>query len=127
MRPYESIEAWRAAHLLFLRVHRLTESWPKREWYGLAAQVRRSSFSVAANIVEGHAKRGRKEFRRYLDIAWGSYCETRYALHAATELALISSGDAIELEPLVDDPARMLWGLMRFLAVDGFFLLNLDP
>jgi hypothetical protein len=34
-------------------------------------QIRRASFSAAVNIVEGYAKRGPKELRRYLDIRWG--------------------------------------------------------
>ena len=115
MRPYESLEAWRSAHALFLEIHRTTAKWPKREWYGLAAQVRRSGFSMAANIVEGHAKRGRREFRRYLDIAWGSYSETRYTIHAATDLSLLTSEESSVLEALLADAGRKLWGLMKSL------------
>ena len=113
MAPYEQVEAWRSAHQLYVAIHRLTESWPKREWYGLAAQIRRSAFSVAANIVEGHAKRGRKEFRRYLDIAWGSYSETRYAVHAAAELGLLTSLQAQAVAPLVESAGKTLWRLMK--------------
>ena len=116
MRPYEKIAAWGCAHRLYVRVHRVTEAWPTREWYGLSAQVRRSAFSVAANIVEGSAKRGRKEFRRYLDIAWGSYNETRYAVHVAGELGLTDQTTSTELETLLDEAGKTLWGLIR--AVD---------
>ena len=113
MRPYENLDARKSSHQLFLRIHRATEGWPKREWYGLAAQVRRSAFSVAANIVEGHAKRGRREFRRYLDIAWASYCETRYAIHAATELALLDQQTVAQLARLEEETGKKLWGLIR--------------
>jgi four helix bundle protein len=38
----------------------------------------RVGFSAAANMAEGAAKRGSREFRRYLDIALGSLAETAY-------------------------------------------------
>ena len=113
MRPYEKLDAWASAHRLCTLIFRLTESWPKREWYGLSAQLRRSAFSIPANIVEGQAKRGRREFRRYLDIAWGSYSETRYAIHLGQELGLISGDISVELIKAQDETGRKLWGLMK--------------
>ena len=93
LRPYEKITAWQLSHKLFLAVHRMTRGWPKREWYGLAAQVRRAAFSIPANIVEGQSKRGVREYRRFLDIARGSLAELQYALRAAHELGYITDSD----------------------------------
>ena len=85
MQRYESLKAWAHAHTFALAVFKATESWPKREWYGVAAQIRRSAYSVPANIAEGAAKKSRKEFRRYLDIAIGSLDETHYGLRFARD------------------------------------------
>ena len=70
--PYERFEAWNQAHQLALAVYRVTQSFPRHELYGLTSQARRAAFSVAANIAEGSAKRGGREFARFLDIALGS-------------------------------------------------------
>ena len=71
--PYERFQAWKLSYQLTLDVYRLTASFPKHELYGLTSQSRRAAFSVVANIAEGSAKRGPREFRRYLDIALGHY------------------------------------------------------
>lgn len=115
MQRYERLKAWEHAHTLALAIHRLTESWPKREWYGLAAQVRRSAFSVAANIAEGAAKRGPREFRRYVDIAIGSLDETHYALRFARDLGLIDEPTSATLETTRAEASRCLWGLAKSL------------
>lgn len=87
--PFERFDAWKACHALALEVYRVTESFPNHERYGLTSQARRAAFSAAANIVEGSAKRGRREFRRYLDISLGSLAEVSYVLRLAEDLGLI--------------------------------------
>ena len=46
-------------------------------------------------MVEGAAKRGRKEFARYLDISLGSHAELGYGLRLAEDLGC-SSGEMLE-------------------------------
>lgn len=115
MQRYERLKAWEHAHSLAVAIHQATAGWPKREWYGLASQVRRSSFSVAANIAEGAAKRGPKEFRRYLDIAIGSLDETHYALKFARDLGLLDEPTTHRLEAIRLEASRSLWGLAKSL------------
>src|SRR5207248_8682002 len=81
MAAYERFAAWRECHALALEVYRATRSFPKEELYGLTSQTRRAAFSAAANIVEGSAKHGALEYRRFLDISIGSLAElgTRFA------------------------------------------------
>src|SRR6266567_9367315 len=76
MKRYERLEAWQAAHHLVLLTYRFTKDFPREELYGLTSQARRAAFAVAANIVEGSAKKGPREFRRFLDIAVGSVAES---------------------------------------------------
>lgn len=53
-------------------------------------QIRRASFSAAANIVEGYVKRGPRELRRYLDIALGSLAEVECTLLFAKDAEIIT-------------------------------------
>src|SRR6266850_2340243 len=92
MLPYERFQAWKLSYQLTLDVYRLTTSFPKHELYGLTSQSRRAAFSVVANIAEGSAKRGSAEFRRYLDIALGSFSEVASCTSPATPSAYSAAG-----------------------------------
>ena len=111
MNSYERLEAWHEAHRLVLLIYRKTRAFPSEERYGLTSQLRRAAFAVAANIVEGSAKRGPREFRRYLDIAVGSVAELTYALRLVRDLELISEEELAELETQRDRVGRLTWGL----------------
>ena len=113
---YERIKAWQACHDLVLSIYRLTERWPDRERFGLVVQTRRAAFSAAANIAEGAAKRGPREFRRFLDTAVGSLAELSYALRLARELGYQSPEGLGEAETLCDHAGRVTWGLYKAVA-----------
>lgn len=115
MRPYKRFRAWQLAHDLVLRVRRTTETWPRREWYGLAAQGRRAATSVTSNIVEGSARRGPAEFRRFADIAVGSLAEVEYQLRLGRDLKYVDATEWAELDLLVAEAGRCLHGLTRSL------------
>jgi four helix bundle protein len=79
---------------LVSETYRLTESFPKREWYGLTAQMRRAAVSIPANIAEGRGRYSSREYLRYLVIALGSsreletYCEVGLLLEYSTREAV---------------------------------------
>jgi four helix bundle protein len=74
---YKKLEIYNLAHSLALKVHKMTMSLPKFEMYEEGGQIRRSSKSVSAQIVEGYALRKYKnEFLHYLWRAYGSSEET---------------------------------------------------
>ena len=113
MMPYENLTAWQLCHALFLDVYRVTATFPKSELYGLTSQMRRAAFSAAANIAEGSAKRGPREFRRYLDLTLGSLAELSYAIRAVGDLKLLSTEEATRLSAAHQKAGRVTWGLHR--------------
>src|SRR3989475_10502870 len=113
MAPYERFAAWRECHALALKVYRATRGFPKDELYGLTSQARRASFSSAANIVEGSAKRGSREFRRYLDISIGSLSEGAYAFHVAKRLDYLSVEEWRALDQLRSNASKLTWAFGR--------------
>lgn len=106
--PYEKREAWRRCHELVLAVYPATNSWPRPELYGLTSQIRRAAVSAAANIAEGAAKRGPREFRRYLDISFGSLSEVSYLLRVARDLHYLTEQAYEALEIVRTRPAKSL-------------------
>jgi four helix bundle protein len=114
-RPYERFKAWTACHQLVLAVYRETEMWPNSETYGLTAQARRAAFSAALNLAEGSAKRGAREFRRYLDMSLGSLSELACILVIARDVGVMGGSAFGEVEVLRDHASRLTWGLHRAL------------
>jgi four helix bundle protein len=115
--PYERFRAWQACDRLVLAVYRATAGFPRHELYGLTSQARRAAFSGAVNIVEGSAKRGPREFRRYLDISIGSLAELAYTLQLSRKLGFLSDEQWRELDRLRDNASRLTWALYE--AVRG--------
>jgi len=101
---------------LAVAVYRTTQSFPKSELYGLTSQLRRAAFSIPANIAEGSAKRGPAEFRRFLDIAVGSFAEVSYALLFSRDVGLLSPKAFDDLEPLRVEAGKLTWGLYATIA-----------
>ncbi len=110
-KPYERFKAWQACHDLTLAVYKVTGTWPRTESYGLTSQTRRAAVSAAVNIAEGSAKRGSREFRRFLDTAIGSLTELSYHLLLSRDLEYTSAESYGEVETLRDHANRLTWGL----------------
>jgi four helix bundle protein len=110
---HERLKSWTACHQLALAVYRTTRGWPSNEQYGLTSQARRASYSAPANIAEGSAKRGSREFRRFLDISLGSLPELSYVLLLARDLGYLKPEEWGEIEALRDDAGRLTWGVYR--------------
>jgi four helix bundle protein len=73
--------------------------------FGLTSQIRRSSVSIAANIVEGYKKKGKLDKLRFFNIAQGSLEETRYYLILAKDLKY---HDTKELLNSIEEISKML-------------------
>src|SRR4051812_17149956 len=119
MLSHERFEAWKLCHELVLAVYRSTASWPTHERYGLTSQIRRAAVSAAANIAEAAAKKGSREFRRYLDIALGSLAETSYLLKLGKDLSLISPEDWEALDGLRKRAGGLTWRVARALQASA--------
>jgi len=69
---------YRLGHKLAIEIHQMSLKLPKFEMYEEGSQIRKSSKSIAVNVVEGFGRRRYKnEFIQFLTYALASCDETR--------------------------------------------------
>ena len=111
-RDHRKLRVFHQAHKLTLAIYQHTRDFPRDEWFGLRAQIRRAAVSVPSNLVEGNARSGERDYLRFLNIALGSACEVKYLAALTSELdyargaewtAVIGQSDAVvrQLQRLV--------------------------
>ncbi len=110
---FENLIVWQKMHKLVLEIYKATKSFPNSELFGITNQIRRSSVSVAANIVEGFGKKSKADKMRFFNIAQGSLEETKYFLRLVKDLELY---DTDELRGNADEVARMLKSYIRAIS-----------
>jgi four helix bundle protein len=101
--------AWQKALALVEAIYTVTRSFPKDEMFGLTSQMRRAAVSVPANIAEGAARGGSKEFVQFLNIAAASLSGLDTHLEIAMRIGLLKDG---KLAAQVDEVAGILLGLI---------------
>jgi len=104
---------------LALHVYSKTADFPKSELFGVTSQTRRAAVSTAANIAEGSARGGDKEFARFLYIALGSASELEYFAILIADLGLLKRAEATKIEADAGEIKRMLSGLIGSLPKQG--------
>jgi four helix bundle protein len=113
VRDYTKIEAWRQADDLTVGIYERTRSFPREETYGLTSQLRRASYSVPANIVEGSSRESRKDYLHFLYIARGSLSETQYFIHLAQRLGYLAPEEAEKVYSQIRQAFGCLHGLIK--------------
>lgn len=97
------------ADMLAQLVYQLTYAFPKEELFGLTSQLRRAVLSIPLNITEGYARRSDQDYRRFLDIAYGSLKEVKYLLYFANKRKVLLNTDYEKVMEIADELSRLLW------------------
>jgi four helix bundle protein len=113
MGKYQDLLIFQKSDELAFRIYKVTESFPKSELFGLSAQMRRAALSIPTNIVEGYARRSRKELKQYINISLGSLAETRYLFDFSKRLQYHKNSS--QTAGLIEEVGRMLWSFYRTL------------
>ena len=115
LQSYRELLVWQKAMDLATMVYHLTEPFPKREIYGLAAQLRRAGVSVPSNIAEGYGRGSRREYLQFLTIAQGSLKELETQVLLAERLAYATAAQASSVLSETEAAGKMPGGLIRSL------------
>ena len=114
IKSYRDLIAWQKAIDLADLIYTITEPFPKREWFGLAHQMRRAAVSVPSNIAQGNRRR-KPGYVHHVEIALGSHGELDTQCELATRRNFITPRQHRMAMALLGDVGRLTHGLLRSL------------
>ena len=113
MRGHRDLKVYQLAYRLAMEIFTLSKSFPKEERYSLTGQIRRSSRSVATNIVEAFRKRRYPNmFVSKLADADGEAAETQVWVDFAHDCGYLSQKKHDELIAGYEEVGKMVGGMM---------------
>ncbi|MCL4767257.1 MAG: four helix bundle protein [Hyphomicrobiaceae bacterium] len=115
IRSYRDLVIWQKAMDVAVSCYELTAKFPKDELYGLAAQIRRASASVAANVAEGHGRENTGSFIQFLRVSQGSLKELETHVMLAERVGIVPKTSTGPLLAECESIGRMLRSLIRSL------------
>ena len=111
---FKQLDVWQQAVDLAAGVYELTRTFPAAEQFGLTAQMRRASVSVASNIAVGH-RRSRPAYINHVQIALGSLAELETQLILAERLRMCKEAEAEPVHQNIARAGKMMHSLLRSL------------
>ena len=110
---YRDLKVWQRSIELSVAIYKLTVEFPREEIYGLTAQLRRASVSVASNIAEGYGRTSKGEYKQFLGMARGSVLELQTQLVISEKLGFGQLEHIKTAQDLAEQTGKMLWALME--------------
>jgi four helix bundle protein len=112
---FEEMPVWQAAMELAEEIFSMTDCLPKKEDYGLTAQLRRSALSVSGNIAEGFGRKHTKDKLQFYYASRGSLTETKSHLIYGRRVGYFSEEACGKLIDLSDETWKGLNSLISAL------------
>lgn len=89
MKSHQDLIVYQKSLDLVEEIYKVTQNFPSEEKFGITSQMRRAAVSVPSNIAEGAARKGGKEFNRFLYISLGSLAEIETLFTISTRLKFL--------------------------------------
>ena len=116
IKSYRDLIVWQKAMRLVEVIYYLTNTFPEKEKFSLTSQLRRAAVSIPANIAEGRGRGTRKDFSKFLRIAFGSKAELERVLEISFRLKYIDRNNCNEALSLTVEVSKMLTKMIRQLT-----------
>lgn len=110
---FEKLEVWKLSRKLNNYIYDITDQFPYKEEKNLTLQIRRASVSISSNIAEGSGKLSKKDYKRYLQISFGSAMELLSQFYLAFDRKYIEEKTLNELKIRLNSITRMLNSLSQ--------------
>lgn|SRR5690606_32647565 len=111
LQDFKNLKVWELSHALVLEIYKI--EFPQEELYGLSSQIRRAGSSIPTNIAEGCGRGSDVDFKRFIQIAFGSACELEYLLILCKDLSYISGDKYSSLIGQIKVIKKMLATLIK--------------
>jgi four helix bundle protein len=120
LQSYEDLVIYQLAKKLAVEIHQMTiTELPKFEMYEVGSQIRRSSKSVVANIVEGFGRKKYKgEYVRFLTYSLASCDETKCHLDILHETSSLKREGYQYFKEKYDELGRKIYNF-RLSVIDS--------
>ncbi len=110
---HKNLDVWNLAIDFISDIYEISSNFPKAELYGLNAQIRRASISIASNISEGAARKSLIERKRFFEIARSSLVEVDTQIEIAINLKYLESKELLVLEKNINQLFAKLSNLIK--------------
>jgi len=117
MRNFKELKIWQKGFQIAVNTFHITETFPSKENFGLALQIRRAGVSIPSNIAEGSSRSGAKDYSRFAEISLGSAFELETQLLIAKE---VKYGNILLIEKtlaMLTDEEKMLASFINTLSI----------
>ena len=107
MQRFTQLRVWARSHAFALAIYHETETFPRKELFGITSQIRRAAVSIPCNIAEGSKRRHRPDYARFLNLAEASIAEVEALLMICKDLGYLAPARVNQLLVEADAIARM--------------------
>jgi four helix bundle protein len=117
---YKKLKIWELARAIAIDVHEMTLKLPRFELFEEGSQIRKSSKTTKAAIVEGYGRRRYKQdWIKFLVYALSSNCETMDHLENLWETKSLNDGIVFpNLQNKIDSLGKMLNSFLQTVEVE---------
>lgn len=110
---HKELIVWQKSMDLVDAVYQLTDQFPQSELYRLTSQMNGSVVSIPSNISEGRRRKTRKDFCRFLFMAYASGAELETQIAIAKRTSFGKNLDYQKIDLLLNEVMRMLNIIVR--------------
>jgi four helix bundle protein len=100
---FENLRVYQLAETLADKIWKITIKWDRLAQETVGKQLINSADSIGANIAEGTGRGSFADNRRFAKIARASLFEVRHWLRRAHQRDLLSKGDILSLQNIIDE------------------------
>ncbi len=117
MRDHTKLKLFHMVDEIVITTYQITGKFPEEELYGLTSQMRRAAVSAASNIVEECTRSSSAEYRRFIEIAFGSLRELHYQTGLARRLKFIDESVFVKIDEKFVTTEKTLTALIKTITI----------